>query len=130
MSRLSHRNKALDENGVGECSCIMWGLKDQEGRTANYGEGYGDAGFCNEPAYGFQAKDYTGEASCNGLACPEHGGPDKYTPMDLEARIKSWVGQHYRYRDYPQSSGIHWNEGNILQLANIIIDEVKRIAQR
>jgi hypothetical protein len=61
-------------NGVGKCSVPMW----MNGCPA---------GFCDEPAYGFQevGQQRYGEyfsswkkwfpGYCNGLACYKHGGP-------------------------------------------------------
>lgn len=57
-------------NGVGKCSVPMWCM----GLPAD---------FCNADAYGPQRKPYSWETYpnhlpyCSGLACPNHGGPNK-----------------------------------------------------
>jgi hypothetical protein len=75
MSRHQEHHEKLT-NGVGKCSATMWS------------GGGGDAGFCDDPAYGHQRpldqheKEYaqaTGirRAFAMALACPRHGGPPK-----------------------------------------------------
>lgn len=59
MFVLDECHKSLDNNGKGKCSVVV------------HIGGY-PAGFCNKTAYGLPL---TGEHFCNGLACPQHGGP-------------------------------------------------------
>lgn len=73
MACLNPHHKELDSNGVGKCSVPMW----MHGCPA---------GFCDEPAYGPQTKQYKDSfrymdsryyrpVYCSGLACQAHGGP-------------------------------------------------------
>lgn len=84
MSVLSNRHKKLNEYGEGLCSVPMW---------SGYG---GDAGFCNEPAYGLRpptkihtrwdghswAEDGKYAGYVPALACRHHGGPATRVFMD------------------------------------------------
>jgi hypothetical protein len=61
----STRHMELDEHGEGLCSVPMWmypGLP---------------AGFCDEPAWGEPIRE-TGVTHVPGLACPNHGGPERH----------------------------------------------------
>lgn len=73
MSSCGTRHKELDENGVGLCSCPMWCMGMP-------------AGFCDEPAYGEQTREYRDSfrymnpeyyrpSYAPYLACEAHGGP-------------------------------------------------------
>ncbi len=80
MATLSEHHKTLT-NGVGKCSVPMWsGLGDE-------------AGFCDEPAFGPQTKEYRAQfprfqrypgepraVYAPALACPGHGGPKPKCP--------------------------------------------------
>ena len=94
MSTMSSHHETLTD-GVGKCSKPMW-----------FGYG-GDAGFCDEPAYGRQepgqrrsgewgagwenGRWYSGGVFtakfCPGLACYAHGGP-KERAAEVAERIK------------------------------------------
>jgi hypothetical protein len=81
VSTTGKHHHELNEQGEGKCSVPMW-----------YGWG-GDAGFCDERAFGPQTKEYLAgfrymnpqynrPAYAPGLACPVHGGPKVRVCMD------------------------------------------------
>lgn len=95
MSTLSHDHKKVDpKTRQGRCSCLMWWVNYTTNERHDGSTGLvksGDAGFCDEPAYGPPAGK--NELGVPGLACPKHGGPDEpqsTATEQLEATLEAW----------------------------------------
>ena len=101
MSRMSKHHEELNDHGEGKCSVPMW---------SGFG---GDAGFCDQPAYGRRPEgkthvrwdgfEYRADGLYPGyvpaLACPIHGGPKVRTFMDGD----SWCAVHPDFKNLQES---------------------------